>query len=248
MLKRGTFCYGQTMRRPHVFLLSLGSLLFLALAMAFAFASTRNVKALASEITAVTEPPLIVPALFSSHDEDADGINDTQDLLNGAHGEVKRRPTYRSAYYQGGYPPPDEGVCTDVIWRAFKEAGYDLKKLVDDDIAKRTTAYSRVNGAPDQNIDFRRVPNLHVFFKKFATSLTLEIKPGDIENVKEWQGGDIVIFGAPHPHIGIISENRFSNGVPYLLHNAGKALEDNGLTYWNENLSPIEGHFRWPKK
>lgn len=33
-------------------------------------------------------------------------------------------PTHRG----GPYPPVYEGVCTDVIWRAFRDAGYgDLK-------------------------------------------------------------------------------------------------------------------------
>ena len=31
-------------------------------------------------------------------------------------------------------PPDTEGVCTDVIWRAFKNAGYSLKDMVDEDI------------------------------------------------------------------------------------------------------------------
>ena len=54
--------------------------------------------------------------------------------------EVDRSPVYKSAYYVGGYPPATEGVCTDVVWRAFKEAGYDLKKMIDADIAAKRNA------------------------------------------------------------------------------------------------------------
>ena len=46
----------------------------------------------------------------------------------------------------------------------------------------------------DQNIDFRRVKNLRVYFSHSAISLTT-----DISEIEEWQGGDIVIF---KNHIG----------------------------------------------
>jgi uncharacterized protein len=200
------------------------------------------------EVSEIFDGPKIeVPQMYASHDEDRDGINDTQDLIDGARSEVVRQPEYKSAYYDGGYPPDEEGVCTDVVWRAFKHAGYDLKKLVDEDIARRTNAYPRVDGKPDPNIDFRRVPNLDVFFKKYATSLTLEVKPGDIENLTEWQGGDLVLFGGPKFHIGIVSDKRRRDGVPLLIHNAGFAREDDGLVYWPERITPIIGHYRWGK-
>jgi uncharacterized protein len=192
-------------------------------------------------------PRLEIPQIYSSHDEDNDGINDTQDLLDGARREVERQPLYRSAYYQDGHPPADEGVCTDLVWRAFKDAGYDLKRLVDADIKHRTDKYPRVEGKPDPNIDFRRVPNLDVFFKKHAQSLTLEIKPGDKENLQEWQGGDLVLFGGPTFHIGIVSDRRRADGVPFLIHNASVAQEEDALLFWHEHITPIIGHYRWPK-
>lgn len=82
----------------------------------------------------------------------------------------------------GGYPPDNEGVCSDVIWRAFKNAGYNLKEMIDEDIKNNLDEYPRVNGEPDTNIDFRRVPNLQVFFEKYATKLTK-----DINIIEEWQ-------------------------------------------------------------
>jgi len=183
---------------------------------------------------------------YSSHDEDADGINDTQDLLDGARAEVRRHPIYHSGYYRGGYPPEDEGVCTDLIWRALRQAGYDLKESIDEDIRQRTSAYPRVQGEPDPNIDFRRVPNVLEYLRRYGTSLTTEIKPWDEENLKEWQGGDIVVFGKPKEHIAIISDKRRADGVPFIIHNSAPyPAEQDALLYWDSKVSKIVGHFRW---
>ncbi len=189
-----------------------------------------------------------ITQIYSTQDADHDGINDTQDILNGGREEVQRAPTYHSGYYKGGYPPEDEGVCTDVIWRAFSAAGYDLKKLIDQDIARHLADYPRVEGKPDPNIDFRRVPNMLAFFKKYARSLPIEVTPGNETNLAEWQGGDIVVFCAPHEHIAIVSDIRRRDGVPYLIHNSSPhPAEQDALLLWHEHASKIVGHFRWKK-
>ncbi|MDI6816305.1 MAG: DUF1287 domain-containing protein [Actinomycetota bacterium] len=186
-----------------------------------------------------------VPRILADHDEDGDGIDDLEDIVLGARAETERRPEYRNAYYKGGYPPNEEGVCTDVIWRAFKDAGYDLKTVLDRDVAANTRAYPRVEGKPDPNIDFRRVPNLVSFFKRHATELTTEVVPGDEANLARWQGGDIVVYAKPYPHIGIVSDRRKADGVPLLIHNGGPhATEADQLLSWP---SPIIHHFRFPK-
>ena len=188
---------------------------------------------------------LRIPNISCPSDRDNDGVNDLQDIVNGARVEVNRKPQYRSAYYQGGFPPDNEGVCTDVVWRAMRDAGYDLKALVDKDIRENPSKYPRVAGNPDPNIDFRRVPNLIVFFRRYGTELTKDIKPGDVENLYQWQAGDIVTFDYPHEHIAIISDKRRKDGVPYILHNAGStASETDQLQSWP---SKITGHFRFPK-
>lgn len=190
------------------------------------------------------QKPVRVPALACPVDKDQDGLNDLQDFVAGAKAEVQRKPRYRSAYYQGGYPPEQEGVCTDVVWRAFRDGGYDLKALVDADIRGNLFLYPRVEGKPDPNIDFRRVPNLIVYFKRHAQDLTQEIISRDVENLVQWQPGDIVTFAAPHEHIAIISDKRRPDGVPYILHNAGPIpTESDQLESWP---SPITGHFRFP--
>ena len=132
-------------------------------------------------------------------------------------------PKYDGSYVAGGYPPDDVGVCTDLVWRAFKEAGYSLKDMLDNDIAAYQSEYPGAN-PPDPNIDFRRVKNLKVFFEKYAKSL-----PCDIERVEEFQAGDIVIFGDDN-HIGIVSDKRDKDGHTYILHNTNqKNREENYL-------------------
>ena len=146
----------------------------------------------------------------------------------------------RDSYYAGGYPPEDEGVCTDVIWRAFARAGYSLKDLVDADIAENIGEYPRVEGRPDPNIDFRRVKNLRVYFERNATVLTND--PGEIS---QWQPGDIVIFG--ESHIGIISDKRNRDGVPYLIHNAGQLKREEDALQSYHRQTPIAGHYRFER-
>ncbi len=180
-----------------------------------------------------------IPVLKSETDKDQDGIDDYTDILLGARAEAQRKPTYHSAYYAGGYPPENEGVCTDVVWRAFQDAGYNLKEMVDADIQENIHSYPRVNKKPDPNIDFRRVPNLKVYFERNARSLTT-----DINQIAEWQPGDIVTFETMH--IGIISDIRNKKGIPYLIHNAGQPnREEDVLEAWN-SWHPISGHFRMP--
>ncbi len=166
----------------------------------------------------------------------------TEKLIEGARQEIGRAPLYRSAYYKGGYPPDQEGVCTDLIWRAFKHAGYDLKALIDADIRKFPKAYPRVRKA-DPNIDFRRVPNQTAFFKRHAQSLDTTIKPGNAENLKSWRPGDIVVFAGPD-HIAILSDKTNSEGVPLLLHNQGPwATEGDDFIAWAKG--GIVAHFRF---
>lgn len=59
-----------------------------------------------------------ISVVRSTKDFDNDDIDDYTDILDGALLEVINPSKYKSVYYDGGYPPDGEGVCTDVIWRA----------------------------------------------------------------------------------------------------------------------------------
>jgi len=181
-----------------------------------------------------------ITTLKSEIDFDKDGIDDYTDIMLGARKDAENHPTYKSVYYSGGYPPDNEGVCTDVVWRAFKNAGYSLKDLIDEDIKNNVDKYPRVEGKPDPNIDFRRVPNLISFFSRNAISLTT-----DLNEIAEWQPGDIVTF--EKNHVGIISDKRNKNGVPYLIHNGGQKNREEDILEIYILYSEISGHFRWNK-
>ena len=175
-----------------------------------------------------------IEPLQSSMDYNQNGLDDYADFLAGARKDAKNRPTYDPAYWEEGYPPEDIGVCTDVVWRAFREAGYSLRQMVDRDIRRRPEAYPQA-AEPDHRIDFRRVPNLHVFLREYAVELTT-----DITDIEAWQAGDIVIFGRDQ-HIGIVSDRRNAEGQPYIIHNSGQPSRE-------EDYLPradVTGHYRF---
>ncbi len=169
----------------------------------------------------------------SNIDMDQDGLEDQQDILKNALNYIAKHPKYKSKYYSGGYPTDQYGVCTDVVAFSLLNAGYDLKKFVDEDIRKNPEEYNIKT--IDANIDFRRVKNLRVYFKKHGKLLTLDVKKKE-----EWQGGDIVIFNS---HIGIVSNKRNKRGIPYVIHHASPfqlSYEEDIL----EERQDIVGHYR----
>ncbi len=175
-----------------------------------------------------------IATITGTSDADSDGIPDQQDMLAGALDYVATKPQYRSAYFDGGWPTDGSGVCTDVVAYALRAAGYDLPSLVDAD--KRAAPELYFGVPPDANIDYRRVPNLAVYFSRHATALTT-----DVNAIDQWQGGDIVIFD--DDHIGIVSDRRNASGVPYLIHHAHpmqRHYEENTLA----SYSNITGHYR----
>ena len=175
-----------------------------------------------------------IATVVSDHDEDADGIDDQTDILLSAREYIATNPKYQSRYYAGGYPDDEYGVCTDVIAFALLGAGYDLRELVDADIRANPEQYNIE--IVDKNIDFRRVPNLKIFFDNHAEILT-----NDIYEIGEWQGGDIVVFDG---HIGIVSDARNRHGVPFVIHHYSpwqQTYEEDIL----ERRHDIVGHYRF---
>jgi len=183
-----------------------------------------------------------VPDESSKVDKNENGIPDPIDIVNSARKEAEQKTTYKDAYYVGGYPPDGEGVCTDVIWRGFKSINISIKDLIDKDIKENMAQYKSIKGRPDPNIDFRRVLNQDVFFKKNCIQLTTEFKKDDIDNLKEWQPGDIIVFIEGYEHIAIISDERDEDGIPYVIHNSHPCASEAKLSWF---YNPIHGHYRW---
>lgn len=168
----------------------------------------------------------------SSVDLDNDGIDDQTDILNNVRTYVATKPKYKSKYYDTGYPNDNYGVCTDVVAFGLKDAGYDLQELVDQDIRENRSRYNIKT--VDKNIDFRRVRNLKIYFDNYAISLSTSL-----DDISDWQGGDIVIFPS---HIGIVSDKRNKDGIPFLIHHANPYQR-----YYEEDvlkMYKIEGHYR----
>lgn len=148
---------------------------------------------------------------------------------------LKTKPRYKSKYYGTGYPDDEYWVCTDVVANRLKGAGYDLMKLVNEDIISHKEEYNIET--IDKNIDFRRVRNLDIYFKNNNISLTI-----DLSKIEEWQGGDIIVF---KDHIGIISDKRNRNGVPFLIHHTNPMqmrYEEDILELYEKDY--IIGHYR----
>ena len=187
---------------------------------------------------AYTASDFNIETILAQHDGNGNGIDDLDDILQGAKHEIEHMPTYKSAYYEGGYPPASEGVCTDVIWRALRYAGYDVKEMIDEDITKNISAYPRVNGEPDPNIDFRRVPNVAKYLERHTQRLSTAL-----EDPSEWQRGDIIVFS--DSHIGILSDQRNRNGFPFLLHNGNLPVGEEDCLAREAFLKGISGHYRF---
>lgn len=169
----------------------------------------------------------------SKIDKDKDGIDDETDILNNTREYISTKPKYKSKYYGTGYPNDEYGVCTDVVAIALKNAGYDLMELVNIDIKNSKENYDIEE--IDKNIDFRRVKNLKIYFKNNTINLTTDIK-----NIKEWQGGDIIIF---KNHIGIVSDKRNKKGIPFIIHNQSPYQSDYEQDIL-EYRKDIVGHYR----
>ena len=174
-----------------------------------------------------------IKTYISKTDKDNDGIDDQTDILNNVRNYIKTNPKYKSKYYATGYPNDEYGVCTDVVAFGLKGAGYDLMNLVNEHIKTNRNLYDI--DVIDKNIDFRRVQNLKVYLDNNAIILT-----NDINKIKEWQGGDIVVF---KNHIGIVSDKRNKKGISFIIHHANpyqRYYEEDILEYRND----IVGHYR----
>ena len=152
---------------------------------------------------------------------------------------VRYEPAYVSLTYPGGDVPAETGVCTDEVIRAYRALGFDLQKLVHEDMKKNFTLYPKIWGlrTTDKNIDHRRVPNLQTFFKRKGASLPIS------DNSSEYLPGDLItcIVAGKLPHIALVVPSPTGSGAPWIVHNigGGPQLEDRLFEF------PLTGHYRY---
>jgi uncharacterized protein YijF (DUF1287 family) len=150
---------------------------------------------------------------------------------------------YRKIAYPGGDIPMERGVCTDVLIRAFRAAGYDLQLLVHEDMEAAFDRYPKAWGLsrPDPNIDHRRVPNLATYFKRNGKTLAPSTHPAD------YAAGDIVVWrlSSGVPHIGLVS-SAFVPGTsrPLVIHNIGAGTREEDVLF----AYAITGHYRFLRR
>jgi uncharacterized protein YijF (DUF1287 family) len=180
---------------------------------------------------------------LAAADADGDGIPDQLDVLYGARKLAANRAAYTEGYvpmkYPGGDVPRNQGVCSDTIVRALRNAGLDLQQLVAEDIRRDRAAYPQVR-KPNTSIDHRRVKNLLVWFRRHAREIPAGTpgRPGEIVFLDTFAG-------KPGPdHVGIISDRRTPSGQRLVINNwtVGSVEEDMELL----SFVPVTHRFRLP--
>ena len=172
--------------------------------------------------------------------------NTGQNIVAAARRQVGTSYTqeYFTLRYPNGDPPRNLGACTDVIVRALRPVGFDLQKLIHEDMTRHFGLYPQKWGLkrPDKNIDHRRVPNQRRYFERFARKLTTNSTP---QTWAQWQAGDIVGWKLDNgmDHTGIVSNRKNAQGRPLVIHNIGGCREEDALDVWH-----IVYHFRFPKR
>ncbi len=149
-------------------------------------------------------------------------------------------PAWVKIDYPNGDVPPETGVCSDVVVRAFRKAGIDLQKEVHEDMLKAWAEYPKRWGArsTDTNIDHRRVLNLMTYFNRQRKSLAVT------SDAANYLPGDVVAWelSSGIEHIGVVTNLSSPTNKNYLIvHNigAGARVED-VLMSWK-----IIGHYRY---
>ena len=149
---------------------------------------------------------------------------------------------YRKIDYPNGDIPRGEGVCSDVVVRALRDARkIDLQELMHVDMSANFSKYPRKRkwllGRPDSNIDHRRVLNQECFFTRQGWAVPVST------NRNDYLPGDFVtcrVYGLPH--IMIVSDRKARDGTPLIIHNIGGGTQEENALFGFE----LTGHFRLP--
>ena len=133
-------------------------------------------------------------------------IGTPQELSKAAESLHNPYVVYKSGFQHIDYPcgdiPQNQGVCTDVIVRAFKIMGRCLQEEIHE--------FRLSQGeSTEKSIDHRRVPNIAAYFASLNMESHHHLEPGDII---WWKLGGA--YGINH--IGIMLDNGM------VMHNIGR--------------------------
>ena len=163
----------------------------------------------------------------------------TAKMMNRAIEEAKKGVLYDAGYARIPYPNGDValniGACTDVVIRSARAGGIDLQQAIQEDYRVNPVGYKI--SSPDSNIDHRRCPNQICWLKRHAEILTIDTV-GMAKST--WQPGDIVYWKVANlDHTGIVSNVVSEKGLPLVIHNMSKTVQEDCLDSWE-----IVGHYR----
>jgi uncharacterized protein len=167
-----------------------------------------------------------------------------RDLIRAAVAQTNERVVYDGSYrripYPGGDVPPDIGVCTDLVVRAYRAVGVDLQVRVHEDMTAAFASYPRAWGLsrPDSNIDHRRVPNLQTYLRRRGAQQPVT------DAAAAYVAGDLVTWMLPGnvPHIGLVTDQRSPDGQrPLIAHNIGRGPQIEDMLF----AFPVTGHYRY---
>jgi uncharacterized protein YijF (DUF1287 family) len=188
-------------------------------------------------------PRMVAAAPSRGEDRDGDGIVDRLDVLLGAKKLVVNGARYLERYVALTYPdgdvPRTEGVCSDTVIRALRNAGLDLQRELHEDLARAPAAYPMVERV-DASINHRRVRTLLPWFVRHWRSLP---------RGSRYRPGDVVFFDTfparPGPdHLGVVSDRDGPSGLPMVVNNWAEGASDAELDLLS--WVPVTHHFRWP--
>lgn len=180
---------------------------------------------------------LTIPALAASP------ISSGNKLALDAKKQIGVTTSYDPAYKMIDFPRGDvaqnTGVCTDVIVRAYRLQNIDLQQLINADMKANFSAYPKIWGlkTTNKNIDHRRVPNIEAYLARHGQTLSTTDK-------ESFGVGDIVTWRLPNsnlPHIGIVSNNKASDGTSLIIHNIGQGTQEENILF----AYPIHKHYRY---
>lgn len=157
--------------------------------------------------------------------------------------QTQKKVKYDGSYYSIPYPngdvPDSIGVCTDVIIRAYRKVGYDLQKLIHEDMKRNFNIYNkrRRSDKIDPNIDHRRTPNMETYFERFGKKHLIS------KNASDYKPGDIVFWDVAAGHVGLVVNHRSmeDTGRYMIVHNIGSGPKMQDFLF----SAKITGHYSY---